>query len=236
MNDRYVTSFLTNINKRRGLVFGLILIIALLSFELFNFSTTEFAFSDFLGDLGFLGLSWATILAIAFCTIDFAGIARLFTPESGARVKSEAWYLLAAWFLAGTMNAMLTWWGVSVAILNHSSLGNEVIERDMLLRIVPIFIAAMVWIIRVLIIGTFSQAGVRLLSQADSWVSRTPQLARYQARPQTSPANANYGNLTPVSFGSRTRFNPVPKPGQIAQTPVTTLQASNPNHEHVAKF
>lgn len=229
MNERYTISILKSINKRRGLTFGLILMIALLSFELFNFSTTVYAFSDFLGDLSFLGLSWATILAIAFCTIDFAGIARLFTPESGERVRSEAWYLLVAWFLAGTMNAILTWWGVSVAILNHASLGNEVIDREMLLRIVPIFIAAMVWIIRVLIIGTFSQAGGRLLSQADSWEDQKSQFARTKDQPQVNPGSIHYGNISPASFGSRTRFNPVPKPSSIAPSPNATMQAGTQN-------
>jgi hypothetical protein len=65
------------------------------------------------------------------------------------------------------MNAMLTWWGVSLAILNHQTLGNAVIERSTLLRVVPIFVAVLVWLIRVLIIGTFSVAGDRLFSQSD---------------------------------------------------------------------
>ena len=33
----------------------------LLAFEIFNFSTTEFALTDVLGDLKFAGLRWATI-------------------------------------------------------------------------------------------------------------------------------------------------------------------------------
>ena len=65
----------------RGLMFGLLIIGALLAFEAFNYSTTEFALSDLLGNLRFAGVRWATILSIAFCGIDFAGIARLFTPE-----------------------------------------------------------------------------------------------------------------------------------------------------------
>jgi len=60
------------------------------------------------------------------------------------------WYLFGAWLLAATMNAMLTWWGVSLAILNHDSLGNAVIGRETMLRIAPIFVAVLVWLIRVL--------------------------------------------------------------------------------------
>ena len=236
MSDRYINSFLNKLNNRRGLMFGSILVTALLSFELFNFSTTDFAFSDFLGGLEFLGIRWATILAIAFCTIDFAGIARLFTPESGTRVKSEAWYLLAAWFLAATMNAMLTWWGVSVAILNHETLGNELIERGMLLRIVPVFIAVMVWLIRVLIIGTISQAGERLFSQAEGWDGQAYQPAVVHTRPKVKPASVNYGHLNPESFSSQSSFNPVPKPSQAHTTPSAALQGDTSSNYQVRRF
>ena len=68
---------------RRGAVFGMILLAALLAFEIFNYSTTDFALTDLLGaNLTFAGMRWATILSLAFCGIDFAGIARLFTPCS----------------------------------------------------------------------------------------------------------------------------------------------------------
>ena len=162
-------TFLTHqLRLRRGLVFGVIIITALLSFEMFNYSTTDYALNDLLGDLKFLGIRWATILAIAFCGIDFAGIARLFTPGEeipSNEAPTERWYLFGAWLLAATMNALLTWWGVSLAVLSHQALGNEVVGRDVLVRIVPIFVAVLVWLIRVLIIGTFSVAGDRMFNQ-----------------------------------------------------------------------
>ncbi len=142
---------------------------ALLAFEIFNYSTTEYALTDLLGDMRFAGLHWSTILSIAFCGIDFAGIARLFTPCNPHRLERqdphETWYLFGAWLLAASMNAMLTWWGVSLAVLGHETLGNAMIGRTTLLRVVPIFVALMVWLIRILIIGTFSVAGDDLFSQ-----------------------------------------------------------------------
>ena len=75
--------FLRGTAIKRGAIFGSILFAALLAFEIFNFSTTQFALLDILGDLKFAGIRWATVLAIAFCGIDFAGIARIFTPEQG---------------------------------------------------------------------------------------------------------------------------------------------------------
>lgn len=176
------------VQVRRGLVFGMIIITALLAFEIFNYSTTEYALSDLLGGLQFAGIRWATILSIAFCGIDFAGIARLFTPQDGAgdnaTPHSEIWYLLGAWLLAATMNAMLTWWGVSLAVLGHETLGNAVVERATLLRVVPIFVALLVWLIRVLIIGTFSVAGDHLFKQEEL---RFPGAVRPQSRPATAP-------------------------------------------------
>jgi len=161
-------ALLRAVSGQRGLAWGLILLVALLAFEIFNYSTTEFAFRDILGDLRFLGLRWATILALAFCGIDFAGIARLFTPEQGRDEPVEVWYLFGAWLLAAAMNAALTWWGVSVAIASHASqAGGVVVAQSTLTRSIPIFVAILVWLIRVLIIGTFSVAGERLFTQAE---------------------------------------------------------------------
>lgn len=150
----------------RGAVFGTLILTALLAFEMFNYSTTEYSLTDLLGSLQFLGLRWATILAIAFCTMDFAGLARLFTPEQGAEEPAEVWYLFGAWILASIMNAMLTWWGVSVAIVSHNSSANTMLDPDLILKVVPIFVAILVFLIRVLIIGTFTVAGERLFSEA----------------------------------------------------------------------
>ena len=160
-------SLLSGSTLQRGQLFGYILLGALLSFEIFNFGSTDFALRDLLGDLRFLGVRWATILALAFCGIDFAGIARLFTPEQGRDEPAEVWYLFGAWLLAAAMNAMLTWWGVSVAMLNHPAAGSALLTQGTLLKAVPVFVALMVWLTRVLIIGAFSIAGERIFSMAD---------------------------------------------------------------------
>jgi hypothetical protein len=170
-------ALLRRIYTNRSAYFGGLLIVALLAFELFNYSTTEFALSDILGDLSFAGLRWATLLSIAFCGIDFAGIARLFTPEQGADEPSEVWYLFGAWVLAAAMNASLTWWGVAVAISQHTPAGSTIIGRETMTQIVPIFVAIMVWVIRVLIIGTFSMAGERMFALT----AHTPAPASFQS-------------------------------------------------------
>ncbi len=220
-----------HIRLQRGLAFGLIIVGALIAFEIFNYSTTEFALYDLLGDLTFLGLRWATILALAFCGIDFAGIARLFTPEDGENDPNEVWYLFGAWLLAATMNAILTWWGVSIAILNHQTLGNAVVSRETLLRTVPIFVAVMVWLIRVLIIGTFSVAGARLFSQGDgnpigSYPTRS--LRSLSNHPTTASNLLKTNNLSATSDGQPLR--PTPKP--ISQ-PNATVNRPEPTYHPI---
>jgi hypothetical protein len=202
----------------RGATWGLMIIGALLAFEIFNFSTTQFALLDVLGDLKFAGFRWATILAIAFCGIDFAGIARIFTPEQGRDEPTEVYYLFGAWLLAAAFNATLTWWGVSVAIVNNNSLGEgTVLSNATMTKVVPIFVAAMVWLIRVLIIGTFSLAGDRLFTTASQQAyTNQPRPAATSYRPINQPVNQPV--LRPASSLNRpvnaSSFRPVPKPPQ----------------------
>lgn len=189
------------VHVKRGVVFGALIITALVAFEIFNYSTTDFALTDLLGELRFWGVRWATILAVAFCGIDFAGIARLFTPEQEGGQPAEVWYLFGAWLLAASMNALLTWWGVSIAILNHETLGNAVIARQTLLKVVPVFVAVMVWLLRVLIIGLFSVAG-----------------ERYFGRDQLEVGFSRSGSSRRAPVTSRKRsssdFSPAPKSGK----------------------
>lgn len=169
---------------KRGAIFGAILIAALLAFELFNYSTTAFALGDVLGDLQTAGVRWSTILALAFCGIDFAGIARLFTPQRGRQEPTETWYLFGAWLLAASFNAMLTWWGVSVAILNHTAAGSILIGQATVTRAVPVIVAVMVWMIRVLVIGTFSMAGENMFSMGETaWASPSGMPAPARSQP-----------------------------------------------------
>jgi hypothetical protein len=186
---------LSRVNFNAVLFLGLIIIIALFSFELFNYTTTEYALSDLLGGLTFVGLRWATILSIAFCGIDFAGIARLFITGKEVDEPKETWYLFGAWLMAAAMNAALTWWGVSIAVLNHPVQSTSVMDSGTLVKIVPVFVAIMIWVIRVLIIGTISSAGSTLLKGGRRPAATMRRMApasnmssSNMARPASSPA------------------------------------------------
>jgi hypothetical protein len=156
---------------RRAIV-GAILMVALFAFEIFNFDTTRYALTNLMGDVRFLGFQWAAILAIAFCSIDFAGLVRLFTPEKGKDEPKEIWYLMGAWLLGATMNALMTWWAVSLTLLNHE-FGNEVMSREQLLEVVPVFVAVLVWLTRILFIGAFTVAGEHIFDFSDRSAGRS---------------------------------------------------------------
>jgi len=242
MNKNYPIEFLAFLRKtglRRGSLFGIILLVALLAFEVFNYSTTDFALTDLLGkDLTFMGLRWATILSVAFCGIDFAGIARLFTPEQGRDEPAEVWYLFGAWILAAAMNAGLTWWGVAIAIGNHTPLGTAILGRETLAGIIPVFVAVMVWIIRLLLIGTFAMAGERLFAIDQKRSSYQKPAVRFEqtaARPMNS-ANA-IRRTTPMEAASRPSTalaRPQQQPPQQQQKPIQRPTRPEPTYHSVA--
>jgi hypothetical protein len=175
--------------QRGAAVLGLI-VGATVLFEAFNYSTTEHALGGVMGGLRFLGVSWSTILALAFCVIDFAGIARLFSPEDrAADGQWEGIYLLAAWLLAGMINAATTWWAMTVALLAQPSLGNELVSRQDLILYVPILVAGAVWLIRILLIGMLTMSGGNARSEKAPLGQKKP-LPVPQAAPASTPAAA----------------------------------------------
>ncbi len=148
--------------QTKAVVVAFILLAALLGFEIFNFDTTRFALRNLFGEMRFAGLSWASVLAFAFCSIDFAGLVRMFTPEQGKDEPLEVWLLSAAWLLGATMNALMTWYATAVVIMIRP-LGTTWVSSQDIAFYAPIFVAVLVWLTRILFIGSISVAGDRLL-------------------------------------------------------------------------
>lgn len=214
---------LFGVRHPRHLVIGIILLTALIAFELFNFDTTRYALNSLLGNVSFLGIGWATILAIAFCSIDFAGLARLFTPERGGEEPKEVWFLMGAWLLGATMNAVMTWWAVSLTLLDHP-LGNEIMTREQLLQIVPIFVAVLVWLTRILFIGSLTVAGEHMFATDEAQATARPT-AVSPAKPTTKPTSKpnRSGNTT-----NRLPHNPGVRPATAASFSGPTNQPTAP--------
>jgi hypothetical protein len=198
--------WMESLHLSSGTIFTLIICLALLSFEIFNYSTTDYALRDLLGDPGFIGLRWSTILAMAFCAMDLAGLARLLSlPADQGKEKRENWFLLGAWLVTATMNACLTWWGISMAIYNHPVQSIVVVDPMTIVTVVPVFVAVMVWIIRILIIGSLVTAFNRM--------QRGYKSAAPQAR-QGAPLGFK---IQPPVPGSATGFVRKPMPPTATQ-------------------
>jgi hypothetical protein len=149
--------------------------------------------------------------------MDFAGLTRLLTPLRGATHATERGYLVGAWSLAAGMNAVLTWYAVSLALLSHSGMGSEVLGREALIRGVPVFVALLVLLVRVLIIGSFSLSGSRLFSQGET---RTALL-----RPASRRANSDGGGV------SHPHAAPASAPPQAGiRAPMVQRMSARPNH------
>ncbi len=228
----YSNSFSTrlgslNLGDHRKLIIGLILLVALIAFELFNFDTTQYALRSLLGDVRFLGIMWATILAVAFCAIDFAGLTRLFTPERGREEPREVWYLMGAWLLGATMNAVMTWWAVSLTLLNHP-FGNEVLSREQLLRYVPIFVAVLVWLTRILFIGALTVTGEQFLGQQRSKKRKSSSNSSGSQTRTAVPKRAASQQRPMPRQSAPKRSAPVPKQSAPVPKQSTPVQRSAP--------
>lgn len=199
-------------------VYSAIIILALIAFEAVNYSTTAYALRDLLGNLKFAGIRWSALLALAFCSLDFAGIARLVTQNGHSREDKDSWFLFGAWLIAATFNAALTWWGVSIAISNHTLRSAEVVNTQHLTTIVPVLVAIMVWVIRVLIIGSLTS------SLEKKTRSKLPQAKDASIAPSTGfplPARptGSYNRPQPAASSAR-MTNARPTTASMARPPV----------------
>ncbi len=199
--SRFSSNLFKNIKVKSSTVSMAMIIAALFAFEAFNFSSTRFALGNILGGQSSGGISWAAILALAFCGMDFAGIARLLGPQE-EREDRGGWYLLGAW-CCGRHERRAQLVGRELRGLPHG--GVRVIMTADLVTVVPVLVAVMVWVIRILIIGTL--------------VTSFNQTVNDKAPVKTNPQQTR-------PFGFKPNSNPVPAGYQ----PINHVQGVNNNH------
>jgi hypothetical protein len=88
-------------------------------------------------------------------------------------------------------------------MLQHNAVGGALLGAATMTKVVPIFVAAMVLLIRVLLINTFSLAGERIFTLADQRPSR------YQGQPTFRTTNLE-SLRTPNQSIPRPAPRPVP--------------------------
>ncbi len=180
--------------KGKGVIVAAIIITALIGFETFNFDTTRFALMDLMSGYRFFGMEWAAILAFAFCSIDFAGMVRMFTPEQKMKNEPrEVWFLMGAWLLGATLNAVMTWYAMAL-VISPRVVGATLVEKEDMLFYAPIFVAILVWLTRLLLIGSSSVAADKLLH------SRGRSMGRPRRRPVRAQHHASITSTDDESF------------------------------------
>ena len=132
--------------RRRSLIHSL-LVIGNISFMVFTYATVAYALHDVFGDLRFWGIRWASILTFNFSGIEYAGLARLLTPDS-EDPPSETKYLLMAWILVTIFNSLLIWWTIHIGFTDPQNPYYADIP-SVSPNIVAIIIVLLVWIIKI---------------------------------------------------------------------------------------
>ncbi len=195
-----------------------LLFIAWACFEVVNYTTTELAIFDIVGEVGavLLGFKWSTLGAVAFCLVDFAGIARAFTPQEWSDEPQEVVFLTGAWLLAASLNALMTWWAVSMSIEANAQPHTFVDMADVL-KWAPILMALAMLVLRVTIIGTVSMELEKILH---------PEL-RQKATPTPTRVKKSFPDRKTRTTTSRLRRT-VPKTPRTVTPRGTLREPSQP--------
>lgn len=182
--------------KSRSLVIGGTLLLAVLAFEIFNFDTTRLALRHLLGPSDFMGVTWATILAIAFSSLDFAGLLHLFTADSDEAAPTYVWYMMGAWLCGATVNAALTWYAVSLTLLEFDG-GNAILSHEQLFQVVPVLVAFLVWLTRVFFVASLALMGDALTPLSYTSRYRIEEIPPHQLSTE-QPARLRPANQEPT--------------------------------------
>ena len=75
--------------RHKASVLIAILVVGLAAFEMFNLDSTRFALDHLMANQRLWGLEWGLVLALAFGSIDFAGLARILTPATTWKVTGR---------------------------------------------------------------------------------------------------------------------------------------------------
>jgi len=155
-NDQLLDYHPVTVNTSRNTATTLSMLTSIVAFEIFNYATTVLAIKSLLGGFAVMGFNLAAWLAVAVCCLDVTGIIYLFILlPSPARTKSNR-RLFRAWLAVTGLNAWLSWLGISQAIAIRQAETGLGVDADILTHTLPIFIVCLVWLVRILLIGSFT--------------------------------------------------------------------------------
>ncbi len=124
---------------------NVILLVGLLAFEAFNVITT----ADALKAIVPLGVG--TILAIAFCATDIAGLVRVMTPAKTMQEEPKVVKaLFGVWFSVAIINAFLTWFSLQ-SYFDVTAIKVPVVMNNVKF-IIPVILSIVIFMIHFVIV------------------------------------------------------------------------------------
>ena len=171
------------------IVIFVMLAIGMLSFELFNYATTELGIKSLIGDGKVLSISIASVFAIAFCFADIGGIARVFTPQTSLSDEPlEVYLAMGGWIIAAIINAGMTWYAL-LTMMSGRALGNEIVSQEALLTYAPFIGALATLLVRFMLVNSIV-IGIESKGKPVSSAKRP-------SMPIRRPAPTMYGSSAP---------------------------------------
>ena len=188
----------------RGSFFVGMLFFALACFMLFNYLSTYETLKHILGG-GLLVFAFAFALSI----VDFAGLARIFTPETQAKDESKLIYILGAvWLLACIFDVFMTTYWVSLMMIRQDN-GSEIQQMmgPFAYKAIPWVIALGEMMLRVSLVLMVGMFGDKLLHGMDKIIpslqnaipKRSP-IPASRPMPARTPIPTNYHTVRPPDF------------------------------------
>jgi hypothetical protein len=201
----------------RGSFFIGMLFFSLLCFMLFNYMSTLQTLQHILGK------EWLVYaFAFALSVVDFAGLARIFTPETSAKDESKLVYILGAvWILACLFDVIMTAYWVSLRMVeNPSSVEAQNLMGASMYKTIPWIIAFGELAMRVslvLMVGMFGdqllhgfakaipalQGAANSISKPSVFQTTKPKLTQPTYRPTAPTQSTREHEYHPITMGGQ---------------------------------
>lgn len=158
------------INVLAGLLLG-----GLALLIIFNFSTTYETLNQLFG-----GGMAILVFSISFSLVDFAGIARVLTPDEDIRDEPPfIWLLFGVWLIAALIDIITTWWWATLRMQAYGGLNHLPTDMAWMASLLPWGIAISEFCIRVPLVILIGQYGERWFK-----AMRNPISGKSEAKPE----------------------------------------------------
>lgn len=134
-------------------VYTALIFICLVVFEIFSYGSSYEALMTMFGIH-----EWAALLAFCFSAVDFAGLAKLYSPDL-RNLRDPQALLFAAWLLSAFADTGLTYVVVSNQLLSNTTnimVTSGTVPIAVWAKWIPALFSVLVWLIQVLLVARLS--------------------------------------------------------------------------------